>query len=723
MLPPTAHPGQGHQIFHNQLRISQPQWPHGQGYGFATDSQGWTVPWPTEETSNYTMSAVDVAAATCGTYAGLPQSGATRGAPGVMYPTLPALSNHRDPGHPLTADCQLTCWMADSGAGVAGFKDTYGLSPTFQLDRPVTIGGIVSASNLTVTTAAMLDNLRVLYDDRFGANCLSSSAIVDAGWTIDYHRNSDSYQVVTASGQRLGFHRYVMENGTITKHYLCHPSLPYVTPSDVVSTPSPVLVAATTVQGNLAMHTPQDAKAARSRRGATGFSLASSLAPPPQPRTVNDIVTTINKISVKQGLRDHPDATRAAITHELQQMLRLRVFRPLDAKSVPSEQQRKAIYSSMFLKEKLTPQGIYVKCKARLVAGGNLQDKSLYGNMSSPTVTPTAVLVLAGIAARDNMHIATIDIGGAFLNADMAPTGVDVDMVIDKYLTSILVELDPSLAQYVRSDGTLLVRLLKALYGTVEAARLWYDLIIRIMVEATFAPNPFDQCVLNRRGPSGKLVTVALYVDDLLVMAEDSDDLLWFKAYLESHFPEVTYHSGKVLDYVGMTLDFAHCPGTLRVTMKHCIDDIINTAQVNRVNCEGNPAVRHTPATGISSSSIRRRHAWMRRQRHTSVRTWPSFCTSRSACGQKLSRQYPTSRPAFKCAPLMISTSSTASLPTCVPSRSVALSSMSDPTHQSRPTLMHRTRSTNAMASLTPAVSSPSARQDQSTSPRPNNPS
>ena len=327
---------------------------------------------------------------------------------------------------------------------------------------------------------------------------------------------------------------------------------------------------------------PVSAPPARGRRGVGGFSMATSLAPPPTrpgPAPGTDQLITINKISVKQGLRDQPSETLAAITHELRQMLRLAVFKPLDASTLNVEQRRKAIYCSMFLKHKYSPDGEFVKCKARLVAGGNLQDKTLYGNMSSPTATPQAILVTAGIAARDDMFVATIDIGGAYLNADIAPTGIDVDMVIDAYLASILVALDPTLAKYLRPDGTLLVRLLKALYGTVEAAKLWYDLIVGLMLKVDFVPNPVERCILNRKGPSGKVLAVALYVDDLLVMCEDESEILWFKAYLESIFPEVTYHSGKVLNYVGMTLDFESIPGQLKVTMKQCIDDIINTAR------------------------------------------------------------------------------------------------------------------------------------------------
>ena len=85
-----------------------------------------------------------------------------------------------------------------------------------------------------------------------------------------------------------------------------------------------------------------------------------------------------------------------------------------------------------------------------------------------------------------------------YLNADLAPTGVVVHMVIDPYLTSILVELDPAYKAYVRTNGSVVVYLWKALYGTIEASKLWYDVIVNVIRDLRFAHNPFDKCVFNR---------------------------------------------------------------------------------------------------------------------------------------------------------------------------------------------------------------------------------
>ena len=73
----------------------------------------------------------------------------------------------------------------------------------------------------------------------------------------------------------------------------------------------------------------------------------------------------------------------------------------------------------MFLKQKNNPDGSFNKLKARLVAGGDQQDKGLYEDLSSPTVSTSAVFTLLAVAAHENRRVAVVDISGAYLNADM----------------------------------------------------------------------------------------------------------------------------------------------------------------------------------------------------------------------------------------------------------------------------------------------------------------
>ena len=149
------------------------------------------------------------------------------------------------------------------------------------------------------------------------------------------------------------------------------------------------------------------------------------------------------------------------------------MWHPRAIESLTRKQLKKVTRSSLFIKEKFTSTGAFEKLKARLVAGGHMQDKSIYDDVSSPTVSTAATFLVAAIAAQEDRHVATLDIGGAYLNASMKEH--EVLMRLDPKLAMILTKIRPDCKPFLDADGTIVVQLDKALYGCVESARLWYD--------------------------------------------------------------------------------------------------------------------------------------------------------------------------------------------------------------------------------------------------------
>jgi len=58
-----------------------------------------------------------------------------------------------------------------------------------------------------------------------------------------------------------------------------------------------------------------------------------------------------------------------------------------------------------------------------------------------------------------------MDIGGAFLYADITTDSVKVRMRLDKLMTAIQVKIDPTLTEFLLSDGTSVIELGRALCG------------------------------------------------------------------------------------------------------------------------------------------------------------------------------------------------------------------------------------------------------------------
>ena len=295
-------------------------------------------------------------------------------------------------------------------------------------------------------------------------------------------------------------------------------------------------------------------------------------------------------ISVRMALKNRGEEARPVIMAELQQMVDKHVWHGVHLKNLTRLERQRIIRSSMFLKDKFLASGAFDRFKARLVAGGDMQDKSLYENLSSPTASTTSVLTVAAIAASEGRHVITIDIGGAFLNADMAPTGIKVHMRLDRVMTSLLQQIDPGYKEFEEHSGTVVVELDKALYGCVEAAALWYNDLRGTLESDGFSENPYDVCVFNKQCSDGSQTTIVLHVDDLLVSNKHEYNLSAFYNHLKSNYKETRIVRGKVLDYVGMSFDFS-VPGKVKVTMNNCVNDILGEC--------GDLRVAATPASSF----------------------------------------------------------------------------------------------------------------------------
>lgn len=281
------------------------------------------------------------------------------------------------------------------------------------------------------------------------------------------------------------------------------------------------------------------------------------------------------KISVTRALRERKAEALPVILKELRQMLDKMVWHPVHMAGLSHAEKKAIIRSSMFLRDKYHSSGAFDKFKARLVAGGNLQDKGLYEDLSSPTAATTSVLTIAAIAAHEERIVEVVDIGGAFLHADIKLTGIPVHMRIDRQIADLLIQLMPFYSSFQLGDGSIIVRLDKALYGCVEASSLWFANLCGALSDYGFTPNPYDPCVFNKWG-NGNQLTVVLHVDDLMVTCASQATLDDFSGFLKQRYgkSEINIKTGRVIGYVGMTFDFS-IVGEVSVTMENTVEDTL----------------------------------------------------------------------------------------------------------------------------------------------------
>lgn len=166
----------------------------------------------------------------------------------------------------------------------------------------------------------------------------------------------------------------------------------------------------------------------------------------------------------------------------------------------------------------------------------------------------------------------TVDIAAAYLNADM--TGEEVLMKLDETMAAILVKIKPEYKQFLTEQGTMIVRLDKALYGCVESAKLWHDNITSTLIGLGYTSNSVDICVFNK-GIGGEQCTICLHVDDLKITCRNEDTIEELIDALTAKYQTLTVHRGNVHSYLGMTWDYSTL-GRVKITMEKYVKDVLD---------------------------------------------------------------------------------------------------------------------------------------------------
>ena len=206
-----------------------------------------------------------------------------------------------------------------------------------------------------------------------------------------------------------------------------------------------------------------------------------------------------------------------------------------------------------------------------------------------------SVFLTAVIDALEGRDVAVLDVPGAFMQADMDKL---VHVRFTGKMVDLLLEIDQNMyGPCVTKEGketVMYVELLKALYGTVRAAQLFWEKLTKKLLEWGFTPNQYDPCVMNKTIANTQL-TVAWHVDDLKVSHVNSKVVDQFIMDMEGEFGKETplnQSRGKMHDYLGMTLDFT-IPGEVTITMVDYIKGVLYDAPKEMRGSAVTPAANH----------------------------------------------------------------------------------------------------------------------------------
>ncbi len=283
-------------------------------------------------------------------------------------------------------------------------------------------------------------------------------------------------------------------------------------------------------------------------------------------------VDLTRQITFDRALKERPEAARLSMIKELTQAVKFKTFHGIHFKDLDYEERKKILNSTTAYKEKFLPSGEFDKSKSRLLAGGHMQIDEYSGESSAPTARLDTIKLIAARAAYYNRIVSKLDFTGAYLNTPRPDDVQHKYLYISRNVARLLIEVDPSFAEFVQDDGRILVELDKMLYGLRESGYYWNKLLMSMFKWYNYDISFKDAALIFKQGQCETTINV----DDLLAIHSDEasrDDFV--RMCRESFEGGITVETGDVLDHMGMTLEFNRGDRSVLISQRRFIDKVI----------------------------------------------------------------------------------------------------------------------------------------------------
>lgn len=204
---------------------------------------------------------------------------------------------------------------------------------------------------------------------------------------------------------------------------------------------------------------------------------------------------------------------KQAIDNELDAMNKNDVWKVVD-----KTDQMKPLSTRWVFKTKKA-QNNEVLFRARLVAKGFAQ---VYGKdfneIYSPVSTLNTVRTVIAKAVNSNQLIHQVDVKTAFLNADLKE------------------EIYLEIPQGLKTDLNKVLKLKKSIYGLRQSPRCWNSTLNEFLISLGFSQSDTDTCLYTKNDKGKNLITIVVYVDDLLICCSDINLINETKKQLAKRF-------------------------------------------------------------------------------------------------------------------------------------------------------------------------------------------
>ena len=295
------------------------------------------------------------------------------------------------------------------------------------------------------------------------------------------------------------------------------------------------------------------------------------------------------QMSAKQGFKIFGQAAVAAMVKEFKQLDQgavpgKPVVAPTDVNTLTPSEKKKALRAVNLIKEKR--EG---KLKGRTCVNGSQQRRYLKPDESvaSPTANFESLITTLLIDAYEERDIATYDVPGAYLHADIGKKedGERTLMKLEGEFVDIMCDINPEHRKNVTLENgkkVLYLEILMAIYGCIESALRWYELYSKTLKDEGFTINPYDKCVANKE-INGSQCTIVWYVDDNKISHRDTKVVDEVIDIMKGHFGDLTINRGDAHTFLGMNIKI-RADRKIEIEMKDQLQETIDTFK-NFDNC------------------------------------------------------------------------------------------------------------------------------------------
>jgi len=215
------------------------------------------------------------------------------------------------------------------------------------------------------------------------------------------------------------------------------------------------------------------------------------------------------------------------------------------------------IRTTLKCKRKKKSNGEPDKHKARAAARGDtLRRAMLKANVQlpasySPTIMPLTFSLFLQLAVIQKLHMATMDIKSAYLNAALPP---DADWIVTT--------LEPHIAEVCGLDPAQEYRIANALYGLPDSGRLFYQHYKAALLAEGYSMSAFDNCLFYRTTAT-ETTYIIVYVDDTFIFSNSEANIETVITNIGKHY-EVTLDRDAT-SFLGLNLTH-NTDGTVTIT-------------------------------------------------------------------------------------------------------------------------------------------------------------